>query len=349
VNHQWKNRSKEFHYLCVDEFIENTFYARALTTAFEIGLIDFFLKQKEVIPGSLSKQLGTDSRGMLLLLDLLLANRVVENCRDKLKLTDDFAHALNFRDLLELRLTIANFAAHDFLDTFTDLVCRPTQFFEKVRFCRLFAYDRCFHYSEENYKITRRWMQITTTLTKYESQVCMKYHDFSPYRHLLDLGGNSGEFVRQICQRYPEIQATVFDLPLVCDIGRDHLSGTPEAKRITFLKGNALTDEIPGDFDIITFKSMLHDWPEKEAKLFIAKASQSLTPGGTLLIFERGPLEPEGKRWPYSILPMLLFYHSFRSPGFYEEVLKDLRFREIAVKKITLDTPFYLVTARKKG
>jgi ubiquinone/menaquinone biosynthesis C-methylase UbiE len=347
-NHPWKNQGNEFDYLCVDDFIKTVFDARALATAFEIRLIDSLLRDKQATLDSLTEQLGTDSRGMRLLIDLLVANRVVENENGKLSFTREFVHALQFRDLLELKLIIANFAAHDLLDHFSDFVSHPEQFVHKARYFRLFAYNRCFDQSQENYEMTKRWMRVTTTLTKYEAQVCMKYHDFGRYPRILDIGGNSGEFALQICRRYPRVSATVFDLPLVCDIGLEHIRSEAEADRISFVKGNALTDPLPEGFDLITFKSMLHDWPEKEAKQFITKASQSLKPGGTLLIFERGPLEAGEASLTYSIIPILLFFHSFRSPVIYEAHLRNLDFQDIKVQKINLETPFYLVTAKKK-
>jgi ubiquinone/menaquinone biosynthesis C-methylase UbiE len=347
-NQPRKNQGKEFDYLCVDDFMKNVFDARALATAFEIRLIDFLLQDKHATLESLTEQLGADSRGMRLLIDLLAANRVVENENGKLSFTKEFVHALQFRDLLELKLIIANFAAHDLLDYFSDFVSHPEQFVHNARYFRLFAYNKCFDHSQENYEMTKRWMRVTTTLTKYEAQVCMKYHDFGRYRRILDIGGNSGEFARQVCRRYPGVSATVFDLPLVCDIGLEHIRSEPEADRISFMKGNAVTDPLPEGFDLITFKSMLHDWPEKEAKQFIMKATHSLEPGGTLLIFERGPLEVGEATLSYSIIPILLFFHSFRSPDIYEEHLRDLGFQDIKVRKIILETPFYLVTATKK-
>ncbi len=343
-----KNEHREFDYLCVDDFISNIYSARALATAFEIGLIDSLVQHKSTSLHSLTGQGGRENRGMRFLLNLLLTNRVVENCDGTIKLSDAFVHALEFRDLLELKIALANFAAHDFLDHFSDLVRRPDQFLSKVRFCRLFSYDKCFNYSKENEEVTKRWMRITTTLTKYEAHACMKYHDFGQYRRLLDVGGNSGEFVLQICRKYPRVVATVFDLPLVCDIGQEHIQSEPEAKRISFIKGNALTDVLPGSFDLVTFKSMLHDWPEKETNQFITKASQSLLPGGTLLIFERGPVEAGEGKLSYATIPILLFLHSFRSPTLYQEQLRELGLQNITVKTIHLETPFFIVTAKKK-
>ncbi len=346
-NQRGKNQGKEFAYLCVDDFLGDIFHTRALATAFETGLIDSLRQNKSLSHRSLLEQGGADHRGMRLLLGLLLENRVVDQGDDAVRLTEEFLQALEFRDLLELKIALANLAAHDFLDHFSDLVHRPDHFFHKVKFFRLFSYDRCLNESRENYEATQRWMRITTTLTKYEAQACMSYHDFSGYQNILDIGGNSGEFVLQICRKYKGIRAAVFDLPLVCEIGWKYIQPEPEAGRISFIKGNALTDVLPERLDLISFKSMLHDWPEKEAGQFIENASRSLAPGGTLLIFERGPLDMAEGGFSYSLMPFLLFSLSFRSPALYEKKLKDLGFQDITVRFISLETPFFLLTAKK--
>ena len=296
----------------------------------------------------LKKGFKGDVQGLPLLLDLLMADNVLEESDGEIRLTQPFEEALQYRDLLEAKLELVQFVLPDFMDLFTTLIHSPERLSGSARISDFFCYHRSFEASPENYELTKRWMRITTTFTKYESQVCMKYHDFSRYRRILDIGGNSGEFALQICRRHPEVSATVFDLPLVCDIGLEHIRSEPEADRISFIKGNALTDPLPEGFDLITFKSMLHDWPEKEAKQFVEKASHSLEPGGTLLIFERGPLEVREKTLPYSMIPLLMFYHSFRSPEIYEEHLKALGFQATSIEKINLETPFYLVTAKKK-
>jgi hypothetical protein len=43
-----KKQDREFAYLCVDEFIEDIFQARALATAFETGLIDTLIQKKSL-------------------------------------------------------------------------------------------------------------------------------------------------------------------------------------------------------------------------------------------------------------------------------------------------------------
>jgi hypothetical protein len=284
---------------------------------------------------------------MHLLLSLLEANRVVENRNGQITLADEFLHALKFRDLMQLKLQMANYAAHDFLDYFSDLVCRPDRFGQNSRFRRLFSYGLCFDESKENYERTKQWMRITTTLTRYEAQVCLAYHDFSRCRRILDVGGNSGEFALRICRSFPDVHATVFDLPLVCEIGLEHVRSEPEAGRIAFVKGNALTDPLPGGFDLVTFKSMLHDWPEREAAGLMAGAGESLVPGGTMLIFERAPIRFEAGNIPPSMVPMLLFFHSFRQASFYASKMGEMGFRDVRTGTIDLDTPFHLITGVK--
>lgn len=342
-------KKASFNYLIVDRFVQDLFHSRALTTAFEIGLIDFMLRAGDTDQDSFAKRWSTGRPAMNLLLSLLAANQVVAEENGRIKLTDGFLEALGFRDLLQLKLHMTNFAAHDFLGYFSDLICRPDQFAKKSDFCGLFDYRRCFTHSDENYERTKKWMRITTILTKYEAQACLASYDFSPHRRILDIGGNSGEFVLRICKNHPKILATVFDLPVVCDIGLEHIGPEPEAARISFVKGDALSDELPEGFDLVTFKSMLHDWPEKEAGHLMAKAAQALKPGGTLLIFERGPIKLENGRLPYAAIPMLLFFHAFRGPSLYEEQLKSLSFENIRIRLIELEMPFFLITASKKN
>jgi ubiquinone/menaquinone biosynthesis C-methylase UbiE len=192
-------------------------------------------------------------------------------------------------------------------------------------------------------------MRLTTTLTRYEARAAMQIHDFGAYRNMLDVGGNSGEFILQLCKNHPQLRGTVMDLPLVCDIGQERVLPEPERDRIAFLKADARSDPLPGGHDLISFKSMLHDWPEEAASQFMAKAAAALEPGGTLMIFERGALALKGRTPAFSTIPTLLFFRSYRSASFYVNRLEALGFRDIQVKEIELELPFFLLTARKSG
>ncbi|MBE0616163.1 MAG: methyltransferase type 12 [Burkholderiales bacterium] len=337
----------EFDFLIVDQFLRTLVDARALKSAFELRLIDTVAERGTASAAWLGHALGVDEQGLTFLLGLLEANGVVEKRRADIVLSERFTRALQFRDLLEIKLDFAGFIMNDFADWFTVLLKDPGVFPGRSRLFELFDYRRCFEPTLENYERTRAWMKLTSTLTRYEAQACMGLHDFGAHRRMLDVGGNSGEFALQACRRHPELRATVLDLPLVCDIGMEQILARPERERIAFYKADMRSDPLPEGYDLIAFKSMLHDWPEEEALGFVSKAAAALPPGGSALIFERGPISLSGTTPPFSMLPILLFFRSYRRASVYAKHLQALGFENIRRREVELDTPFFLVTATK--
>ena len=92
---------------------------------------------------------------------------------------------------------------------------------------------------------------------------------------------------------------------------------------------------------------MLHDWPPEDAERFLANAVQAVAPGGTLLIFERSPLELREKKPPFSLIPTLLFFRSYRAPAQYTAWLEALGMRELVLREVQLDTAFFVLSAKK--
>jgi hypothetical protein len=337
-------------FLIVDEFLKTIVDARALRTAFELGLVDRLMDSRS--GGSvdaLGRAIGADPSGMRLLLDLLATNSVIEERAGDVRLTSRFRAAMRFRDLLEAKLDFAGFVLNDFADLFTALVRTQSGFMQQARLFQLFDYRRCLEDTQENYIRTRIWMRITSTLSRYEAEAAALVHNFGAYRRALDIGGNSGEFALRICRRNAQLRATVFDLPLVCEIGMEHVLSEPEHDRVSFIKGDIRGDPLPTGFDLIVFKSMLHDWPVKDATLFLVKAAEALAPGGTLMIFERGPLRFSDVAPPLSLLPSLLFFRSYRPASEYAGQLGGLGFEEVRVTELVLDSPFSIITGRKPG
>lgn len=336
-------------YLCVDDFLGDSVSARALATAFEVGLVDLLAAHGPRTTEEARARSGADPPGFTLLVGLLTAGGVVARAGERLDLTPAFRTALRYRDLLEAKLEFAHWAALDVSVLLTALIRSPDEFQRRARIFDLFDYGRCYDFSPESVGRTRRWMRITTALTRYEAPACLRHHDFRGYGRLLDIGGNSGEFALQICRRHPEIRASIVDLPLVCRIGQEHVRHWPEADRIDFIPGNAFTDPLPQGFDLISFKSMLHDWPDAQTGRILERAAGLLTPGGTLLIFERAPLSVPVGPVPHWLTPFLVFFRSFRAPGFYAERMAALGLQAIRIQTIPLDMPFSLVTGVKAG
>lgn len=330
----------------VGSFLETEIEARSLTLAFSLGLIDRLVAAAACSREELRAAANMPEAGFSFLVHVLAGNGVVRG-EDPIRLTAAFRDVLAWRDLLEARLWFANLVAPDVHQLLGELLGDVPTFMARAKVFELFRYDRCLDVTPANVEATRRWVSYTTTLTRYEAPACLDRLDLAGHRRLLDVGGNSGEFARQACARNEGLEALVFDLPVVCALGREHVAASPQAARMAFREGDLRRDELPGGHDVVSFKSVLHDWPDDDALAFLDKAAGALEPGGRIVVFERAPIASAGGRLPYSMVANLVFLPFFRSPEFYVEKLKVLGFVDIAVETIGLEMPFFLVTGSK--
>jgi SAM-dependent methyltransferase len=334
-----------FDFLRVDSFLKTELAASALRAAFDMGLIDHLSDG----PAHIDTLPPHDIDAKSLLLGMLVANLVVAADPVQIELTDAFQAVLPFRDLLEAKLAFTAIVAEDVRNLLPQLLGDLPAFMAKSKTFELFRYDRCFEDTAENVAHARKWMRFTTALTRYEAQSFLTLADLTDVKCMMDLGGNSGEFALRLCRAYPQLTATVFDLPVVCAIGREHVDRAPEAGRITFQPGDMRRDALPRDLDLVTFKSVLHDWPEPDALRLLARARECVRIGGRLAIFERGrfTLPPEGP--VYSMLPNLVFFHFYRSPEFYFQALQNLGFADINIQAVELDMKFHLISGVRRA
>jgi SAM-dependent methyltransferase len=285
--------------------------------------------------------------GLLLLIDLLEINGVVARTGDRVELTPAFRAALQFRDLLEMRIGFADLVWPDIHNLFTPLLTDLPQFMARSAVFNLFRYDRCIDITPENLEATAAWTKFTTCLTKYEAAAALDSVDIASVRRFIDLGGNTGEFALQLCRRNPSVEAVVVDLPVVCALGRKHVAEAPEAAQITFFPSDMRSQALPPAGDLVAFKSVLHDWPDADAERLLERAHALVRPGGRLLIFEREPIELHGRRMPYAMAPDLVFLHFLRPADLYLKKLKQLGFVSIEHRRVELDIGFHFIVARR--
>jgi SAM-dependent methyltransferase len=341
--------SAETPFRAIEPFLSHLMESRALATVLEMGMIPL-LAERPMAHEALIERFGFTPRGLDLLTMLLTRSGVLMRDGEQLGLTTQFRQALTWRDLIECKLKFADIVLPDVFSLFGPLLQQGSGFAAEAQVFELFRYDRAMQRSMENRLATQRWVQITTTLTKYEAPGLIEAIDFTRCRQILDVGGNSGEMARQIAIAAPEAELTVFDLPVVCDVGRQHLAGTTEARRVRFLEGDARNDPLPVELDMVIFKSMLHDWPEPDALGFLRTATAALKPGGRLVIFERAPFAFSAEREiPYLEYSNLVFFQFLRDPAFYRAALKYLGFEVRQNRAIRLDMPFTLIEAVRQS
>ena len=108
--------------------------------------------------------------------------------------------------------------------------------------------------------------------------------DLSGVRRLLDLGGGPATYAIIFAQANPQLQATVFDLPMPIEIAKENIGKNGLTDRVGTLAGNFLHDDIATGYDFIWISQILHSHDEGQCKLIIGKAAAALKGGGTLAI-----------------------------------------------------------------
>jgi cyclopropane fatty-acyl-phospholipid synthase-like methyltransferase len=108
--------------------------------------------------------------------------------------------------------------------------------------------------------------------------------DFSPYHHLLDLGGGSGVYSIEACRQNPELRATVFDAPNVCVVAREFIEKAGLANRIDTVGGDFTRDPLPSGADVVLLCGNLHAYDSDTANHVIRKAYDVLPSGGGMIL-----------------------------------------------------------------
>ncbi|MBN1816880.1 MAG: hypothetical protein JW828_05940 [Sedimentisphaerales bacterium] len=126
----------------------------------------------------------------------------------------------------------------------------------------------------------------------------LKHIDLAGRKHLFDVGGGPATYSILACRNYPELTATIFDLPETIEIARQMIAKEGLQDRIHTRVGSWDTEEFGSGNDVVLFSNVLHG-PSSSASMKLDKAYRSMLPGGLLVIQEflldddkSGPLVP---------------------------------------------------------
>lgn len=172
--------------------------------------------------------------------------------------------------------------------------------------------------------------------------------DLSGFRRLVDLGGATGHLAVAACQRYPNLEAVVFDLPAAVSLAREVIGATPVAGRISVVGGDFFNDPLPAG-DLYALGRILHDWTEAKIVQLLRKIYDCLPVGGALLVAEKLLDEDKkGPRWAQmqSLNMLLCTEGKERTLGEYETLFRKVGFVEVSGSRLA--APLDAVLAVKR-
>ncbi len=124
-----------------------------------------------------------------------------------------------------------------------------------------------------------------------------EFVDLHKVKHLVDVGGGHGSNIIKLTQKYPELQASVFDLPSVCKESREIFGKQKQSPRLSTFEGDCFRDSFPSGPDCFLFCHFFTIWSLDKNLQLLKKAFDALPEGGRVIIFnmmqdnaETGPM-----------------------------------------------------------
>jgi demethylspheroidene O-methyltransferase len=118
--------------------------------------------------------------------------------------------------------------------------------------------------------------------------------DFGQFRSVLDVGGGEGAFLSALGTRHPGVNLALFDLPVVTELARRHLSERGILDRVQIACGDFAADAIPADSDCVTLIRILCDHDDDRVVQILSNLQRSLKPRTRVVIAEAMDGESEG-------------------------------------------------------
>ena len=127
-------------------------------------------------------------------------------------------------------------------------------------------------------------------------------------RHMLDIGGAHGYYSVAFCRKYPDLDATILDLPPAVEQSAPLLAREGMGDRIHHQAGDALTTDLgEAAYDLVLIANLVHHFSEDENCDLLRRVARALRPGGLVVIGDMIRPEPPGTSGQIGALTDLYF------------------------------------------
>ncbi len=110
-------------------------------------------------------------------------------------------------------------------------------------------------------------------------------YDFSGIRHIMDIGGGQGTFLRNVLKINPHLRGTVFEMPFTVDQATRRLRSSVYCERLSFVPGDFFLS-VPEGADAYLLCGVIHDWDDDRAITILKNCRKAMAESGRLLLVE---------------------------------------------------------------
>jgi SAM-dependent methyltransferase len=143
-------------------------------------------------------------------------------------------------------------------------------------------------------------------------------YDFAATRTLVDVGGGAGGMAVTLAQAYPQLRATVVDLPTVTPITAKLVAEAGATDHVAVRAADVVRGPVPGTYAVAIVRELLQVLSADDAQQALQHVGAALTPGGRLFII--GQILDETHTTPLEAAGFnLIFLNTFYAGESYTE------------------------------
>lgn len=181
--------------------------------------------------------------------------------------------------------------------------------------------------------------------SRLEAAAIAAAYDFGTHATVVDVGGGQGTLLATLLRAHPGVSGVLFDLPDTVASAGDAFTQAGVASRATCVGGDFFAAVPPGG-DVYLLKSVLHNWPDDDAKRVLACCRRAMASHARLVIAER--IVPSDNAASdaklFDINMLVVMGGQERTEAEYQELLTAAGFDQCRV--IPTNSPLSLIEAR---
>jgi len=152
---------------------------------------------------------------------------------------------------------------------------------------------------------------------------------------LLDVGGGIGDIASALCEKFPELNVTLINLPSAIELVSENVAARGLEERIKPLAIDMYREPFP-QHQAVLFARILYPMNEQFCTMMLKKAYDALEPGGRVLILDMVISDPEKPNYDYlthyiGSISMSFSVLEFKDHAIYTRVLEGIGFTDVTM------------------
>lgn len=152
-------------------------------------------------------------------------------------------------------------------------------------------------------------------------------------RTLVDVGGGIGDIAAALCEKHPELQVTLINLPSALELVRENAAERGMGARITPVAVDMYRDPYPAG-DAVLFSRILYPMNPQFCTALLQKAYDALPSGGRVLVLDMIISDPQKPNYDYLThylcgVGMGFSVLDFKDHAIYPAMLTQLGFTDV--------------------